>query len=191
MGNGTGLYSTYETTDSAYSIISGTSMASPNVAGSLLLLQQYYKETYGNFMRASTLKGLALHTADDVAAEGPDAASGWGLMNAKKAAETVTKKDFQSIISEIELINGSTYTLVVKSDGIEPLLASIYWTDIPGAVNSGNVNDPTPVLVNDIDIKVTNSSGGVITTFLPWKLTSVNTNEKGDNIVDPYERVDI
>ena len=135
MGNGTGLYSTYETTDSAYSIISGTSMASPNVAGSLLLLQQYYKETYGNFMRASTLKGLALHTADDVAAEGPDAASGWGLMNAKKAAETVTKKDFQSIISEIELINGSTYTLVVKSDGIEPLLASISWTDIPGAVN--------------------------------------------------------
>jgi len=159
MGNGTGLYSTYESTDSAYNSITGTSMASPNVAGSLLLLQQYYNETYGNFMRASTLKGLALHTADDVAAEGPDAASGWGLMNAKKAAETVTKKDFQSIISEIELINGSTYTVVVKSDGIAPLLASISWTDLPGAVNSGTVNDPTPVLVNDIDIRITKEAG--------------------------------
>ena len=191
MGNGTGLYSTYDTSDSAYNSITGTSMASPNVAGSLLLLQQHYNETYGNFMRASTLKGLALHTADDVAAEGPDAASGWGLMNSKKAAETVIKKDFQSIISEIELMNESTYTVVVKSDGIEPLLASICWTDLPGVANTGVVNDPTPVLVQDIDIKVTNSSGGVITTFLPWKLTSVNTNEKGDNIVDPYERVDI
>ena len=191
MGNGTGLYSSYDTTDSAYNSITGTSMASPNVAGSLLLLQQYYKETYGNFMRASTLKGLALHTADDVSSVGPDAASGWGLMNAKKAAETVTKKDFQSIISEIELINGSTYTVVVKSDGIEPLLASISWTDLPGAVNSGTVNDPTPVLVNDIDIRITKGAGDDSETFLPWRLTSVNTNEKGDNVVDPYERIEI
>ena len=191
MGNGTGLYSTYDTSDSAYNSITGTSMASPNVAGSLLLLQQYYKETYGNFMRSATLKGLALHTADDVAILGPDAASGWGLMNTKKAAETVTKKDFQSIISEIELVEGGTYTLVVKSDGLTPLLASISWTDLPGVANTGVVNDPTPVLVNDLDIKVTNSSGDTTATFLPWKLTSVNTNEKGDNIVDPYERVDI
>jgi subtilisin-like proprotein convertase family protein len=191
MGNGTGLYSTYDTSDSAYNSISGTSMASPNVAGSLLLLQQYYKETYGNFMRSATLKGLALHTADDVAILGPDAASGWGLMNTKKAAETVTKKDFQSIISEIEIVEGGTYTLVVKSDGIAPLLASISWTDLPGVANTGVVNDPTPVLVHDLDIKVTNSSGGTAATFLPWKLTSINTNEKGDNIVDPYERVDI
>ena len=191
MGDGTGLYSTFESTDTAYNSITGTSMASPNVAGSLLLLQQYYMETYGNFMRASTLKGLALHTADDVAAEGPDAVSGWGLMNAKKAAETVTKKDFQSIISEIELINGSTYTVVVKSDGIAPLLASISWTDLPGAVNSGTVNDPTPVLVNDIDIRITKSAGDDSETFLPWRLTSVNTNEKGDNVVDPYERIEI
>ena len=191
MGNGTGLYSSYDTSDTAYNSISGTSMASPNVAGSLLLLQQYYNETYGNFMRASTLKGLALHTADDVAAEGPDTASGWGLMNAKKAAETVTKKDFQSIISEIELINGSTYTVVVKSDGIAPLLASISWTDLPGVANSGTVNDPTPVLVNDIDIRITKVSEDESETFMPWKLISVNTNEKGDNLVDPYERIEI
>ena len=63
--------------------------------------------------------------------------------------------------------------------------------DLPGVANTGVVNDPTPVLVQDLDIKVTNSSGETTATFLPWKLTSVNTNEKGDNIVDPYERVDI
>jgi subtilisin-like proprotein convertase family protein len=191
MGNGTGLYSTYDSSDIIYNSITGTSMASPNVAGSLLLLQQYYKETYGNFMRASTLKGLALHTADDVGLVGPDAASGWGLMNAKKAAETVTKRDFQSIISEIELIEGSTYTVVVKSDGIHPLFASISYTDLPGVANAGTVNDPTPVLVQDIDIRVKKFTEDSFEVFMPWKLTSVNTNEKGDNIVDPYERVEI
>ncbi len=58
MGNGTNLYSSYDSADDAYNTISGTSMASPNVTGSLLLLQQYYKETYDNYMKAATLKGL-------------------------------------------------------------------------------------------------------------------------------------
>jgi len=190
MGNGTGLYSTFEGADDAYNSISGTSMASPNITGSLLLLQQYYNETFGSFMRASTLKGLALHTADDVGMVGPDALSGWGLMNTKKAAETITKKGLQSVISEIELTQGSTYSIIVKSDGLSPLLASISWTDMAGEINDGTANDATPVLVNDIDIRVVNSSE-TPSTFMPWKLTSVNTNEKEDNIVDPFERVDI
>ena len=189
-GNGTGLYSTYDGTDDAYNTISGTSMSSPNITGSLLLLQQYYNETYGNFMRASTLKGLALHTADDFGAVGPDAVSGWGLMNTKKAAETITKKGLQSIISEIELSQGSTYSIVVKSDGLEPLLASISWTDMPGTENTGEANDSTPVLVNDLDIRVVKNAE-TSSTFMPWKLTSVDTNEQEDNIVDPFERVDV
>ena len=189
-GNGTGLYSTYDGTDDAYNTISGTSMSSPNITGSLLLLQQYYNETYGNFMRASTLKGLALHTADDFGAVGPDAVSGWGLMNTKKAAETITKKGLQSIISEIELSQGSTYSIVVKSDGLEPLLASISWTDMPGTENTGEANDSTPVLVNDLDIRVTKILE-TSSSFMPWRLTSADTNEKADNIVDPFERVDV
>ena len=88
MGNGTGVYSTYETSDTAYNSITGTSMASPNVTGTLLLLQEHYNNLNGNFMRAATLKGLVLHTADDVAPAGPDAQTGWGLLNAKKAART-------------------------------------------------------------------------------------------------------
>lgn len=189
-GNGTSVYSTYDSADDAYNTISGTSMASPNIAGSLLLLQQYHKEIYGDFMRASTLKGLALHTSDNIGLDGPDAKTGWGLMNTKTAAEIITKKGLQSVISEIELTQGSTYSIVVNSNGLEPLLASISWTDLPGTINSGTVNDTTPVLVNDIDIRVLkNTEASEI--FMPWKLTSVNTNEKGDNIVDPYERVDV
>lgn len=42
-GNGTSVNSTVETSDTATGSMSGTSMAAPNVTGTLLLLQQHYK----------------------------------------------------------------------------------------------------------------------------------------------------
>ncbi len=185
-GNGTGVYSTYDNSDTAYNSISGTSMASPNVTGSLLLLQQHYNNLNNTFMRAATLKGIALHTASDAGANGPDAVFGWGLLNAKLAAETITNRGDESRIEELTLTAGQTYTITVDSDGSSPLMASISWTDRPGtAVTS--VNSTTPVLVNDLDIRV--SQGG--TTHLPYKLTAPLTSTQADNNVDPYERIDI
>ena len=185
-GHGTGVYSTYESSDNAYGTLSGTSMASPNVAGTLLLLQQHYKNINNSFMRAATLKGLVLHTADDAGTTGPNAIFGWGLLNAKKASETITGRGNQSKIKELTLTSGQTYTITVNSDGTSPLLASICWTDRPGTANQ-TVNLSTPVLVNDLDIRVTKSG----TTYLPYKLTSVTANTKADNNVDPYERIDV
>lgn len=199
MGNGEALTSTSVSESASpilkYSTISGTSMASPNVCGSLLLLQQHHNNLNGSYMKSATLKGLALHTADDVDSAGPDAHSGWGLMNAKVAAETISENGFSSWIVEETLNNGESYTIDVVSDGSSPLLASISWTDQggttnpTGAVNDGIIyyNDDTPALVNDLDIRVTQTSN----TFMPWKLTSVSTNTQADNTVDPYERVDI
>ncbi|MCB0451463.1 MAG: S8 family serine peptidase [Aequorivita sp.] len=188
MGNGTSLYSTLETSDSAYGNLTGTSMASPNVAGTLLLLQEHYVNLHSSFMRAATLKGLALHTADDVAPAGPDAQTGWGLMNAKKAAETLTTAAASSgsaIVEELTLAQGQTYQITVQANGVDPLMASISWTDLAGTVNNGT-NSNTPALVNDLDIRLSNG-----TTFTPWRLNAVNSNTKGDNTVDPFERVDI
>jgi len=193
MGNGTQLLSAYDTNDSAYNAISGTSMASPNVCGSLLLLQQHYNNVNGSFMRAATLKGLVLHTADDTETAGPDANTGWGLMNTKIAAETITENGLDSWISEETLSQGDTFTVTVESDGTSPLLASISWTDpiTGGYVNiTGTPNEANAALVNDLDIRVT--QGG--TTNHPWKLTGVNSNTNAigtDNTVDPFERVDV
>ncbi len=186
-GNGTGVYSTYVSSNTAYNSITGTSMASPNVAGSLLLLQQHANNEFGNFMRAATLKGLALHTADDSGITGPDAVFGWGLMNTKRAAEAISGVDDISKIEELTLSNGQSYSVTVESDGSSPLLASISWTDLAGTANTGTTNDNTAVLVNNLDIRVSKSG----TTYLPYRLTGVNSNTKGDNNVDPFERVDI
>ncbi|MFK7750301.1 MAG: S8 family serine peptidase [Kordia sp.] len=185
-GNGTGVYSTYESSNTAYNSITGTSMASPNVAGSLLLLQQHANNTNGSFMRAATLKGLALHTADDAGSNGPDAVFGWGLLNAKRAAEAISENGSESKVEELTLTSGQTYSITVDSDGTNPLLASISWTDRAGTATTAT-NSSTAVLVNDLDIRVT--KGG--TTYNPWRLTGVTTNGLGDNTVDPYERVDV
>ena len=185
-GNGTGVYSTYQNSNTAYNSITGTSMASPNVMGSLLLLQQHYNNINGNFMRSASLKGLALHTADDAGPSGPDAVYGWGLLNAKRAAETITSNGSGSIIDERTLNSGETYSITVQSDGVNDLLASISWTDVPGTATSAT-NSSISRLVNDLDIRVTKNSS----TFSPYRLTSITTNGTGDNDVDPYERVDV
>jgi subtilisin-like proprotein convertase family protein len=194
-GNGTGLTSTISTSNTATASYTGTSMASPNVAGTLLLVQQHHKNVTNSFMKSATLRGLACHTADDAGNAGPDAKFGWGLLNAKKAVETITGNGISSWISEETLTQGQTYTMTVKSNGgaSNPLIASITWTDLPGVANIGNqpVNDPTPVLVNDLDIRVTKDG---TTTFYPWKLQSSPSAlavRTGDNNVDNIEIIKI
>ncbi len=185
-GNGTSVYSTYESSNTAYASITGTSMASPNVAGSLLLLQQHHNNLNGSYMRSATLKGIALHTADDAGSNGPDAIYGWGLMNAKAAAELISDNGAASKIEERTLNSGQSYSVQVTSDGVNDLLTSISWTDVAGAVNNGT-NSGTAALVNDLDVRVTKGASN----FTPWRLTGVTTNGKGDNTKDNYERVDV
>lgn len=193
-GNGTGLTSTISTSNTATASFSGTSMASPNVAGTLLLLQQHQKNLTNSFMKSSTLRGLACHTADDAGNLGPDAKMGWGLLNAKKAVETITGNGLTSWISEENLTQGQTFNITVKSNGgsSNPLIASITWTDLPGIANNGTMgdNDITPVLVNDLDIRITKDG----TTFYPWKLQSNPSAlavRNGDNNIDNIEVIKI
>lgn len=186
-GNGTQLLSTYDNAINAYNSISGTSMSAPNVTGSMLLLQQHYNDKNGQFMRAATLKGLVLHTADDAGPIGPDPLWGWGMMNTMAAAEAISLNNLRSNILEEELQNGATYTFVVKSDDISTLKASISWTDVAGEINDAAANDGTPALINDLDIRVSKNG----TVFEPWKLITLNSNSTGDNVVDNVERVEI
>ncbi len=195
-GNGTAVNSTVETSDTATGSMSGTSMAAPNVTGTLLLLQQHYKNLTNSFMKAATLKGLACHTADDAGAVGPDPVFGWGLLNAKKAAETLSSNGLSSWVSEERLNQGETFTMTVSSNGgvNNPLIASITWTDVPGEANNGQrltPNDPFKALVNDLDIRITKDG----TTYYPWRL-DVNAPtsaalRNGDNEVDNVEVIKI
>ncbi len=190
-GDGSSVFSTTSQSNSSYGTSTGTSMAAPGVTGTLLLLQQYHNELFGQYMKAATLKGLALHTADDVGTAGPDYKMGWGVVNAKTAAEVLQNEGFTTMIDEVLLEQNEQFTLEVEALGNEPLAVSISWTDVEGEyINRGELNNQTKALVNDLDIRVVKNNE----THLPWKLNPKRASDaaiRANNSVDPFERVDI
>jgi len=192
--DGTNLLSSYNTSTTSYETLTGTSMASPNTSGTLLLLQQYYSQlNSGNFMRSSTLKGLACHTAVDAGIVGPDAKFGWGFLDAEKAA-VLMQNSFAAqptaILSEIVLNQGETYSVQVSVTDVQKLQASICWLDPAGVSRNNQLNLSTPALVNDLDLRI--KKGAEVS--LPWKLQLSNVAAaaiKADNIVDNVERVEV
>ncbi|HTD98733.1 MAG TPA: S8 family serine peptidase [Mucilaginibacter sp.] len=190
VGNGLNVLSAGSSSPTSYITFSGTSQATPNITGSLYLLQEYYAEkNAGNFMRAATLKGLACHTAFDAGNVGPDYIYGWGLLDMKKAAQAITDNSVKSLIREVSLAQGKQQNYNVVASGNGALVATISWTDPEGTITTdGTINSRTPKLVNDLDIRVSDGT----TTFTPWVLDPANPGAaatKGDNIRDNVEQV--
>jgi len=191
---GVNTFSSTSNGDNTYANFSGTSMASPSVAGTLALLQQHYSNlNSGEFMLSSTLKGLVIHTADEAGgAPGPDYRFGWGLINAERAAEVLTNNGTTSNVQELTLMNGNGFTITGTAIPGEKLVASITWTDRPGTPLAGQIEDEdTPMLVNDLDIRVTDADN---TTFFPWILDHTNFTAPattGDNFRDNVEKIEI
>ncbi|WP_299705758.1 S8 family serine peptidase [uncultured Pontibacter sp.] len=193
VGNGVSVLSSTSGSDKSYSALSGTSMAAPNVSGTLLLLQEHYSNlNKGKLMRAATLKGLAIHTADEAgSAPGPDYIFGWGLLNAERAANVISNKQKTHLISENSLAQGQTYRLDVVASGTGPLTVTISWTDPEGtahAATTSNLNNRAPRLTNDLDLRVSHKG----TTSLPWTLDPEKPSDaakRGDNIRDNVEQI--
>ena len=190
VANGLNVLSCGAGSATSYLVFSGTSMSAPNVTGSLYLLQEYYAEkNSGNFMRAATLKGLACATAFDAGNPGPDYIYGWGVLNTKNAAQTITDNGTKSLINEKTLAQGQTQTFKVIASGNGALVATISWTDPPAdTTTTGVINDRTPKLVNDLDIRISDGTK----TYYPWVLDPNNPAAPattGDNIRDNIEQV--
>ncbi len=192
VGIGEAVYSTTATgpkRNQNYEAYSGTSMAAPNIAGSLVLLQQYYEALWRRYMRAATLKALALHTAHDLGLPGPDYAYGWGLLDARKAAEHLlaTVGNGAALI-EGELPSGGAYTRTVVSGG-GPLRVTLAWTDRPANARSV-LNNRLSHLRNDLDVRLVHTETGAV--YLPYVLDPLHPEAAaapGDNRVDPVEQI--
>jgi hypothetical protein len=189
---GVNLFSTSNSSTTGYANLSGTSMATPQTSGSILLLQEAYGNlNAGQLMRSSTLKGLVLHTAEDAGNVGPDYVYGWGLLNTEKAAKVILNTDKSNSLTERNIANGATFTQKITASGKGVLTATICWTDPEATVHaaiSANLNNRTPKLVNDLDIRITDGTNDYLPFILnPDKPADVAT--RGDNIRDNVEQI--
>jgi len=197
VADGVGVTSTSNASTTSYATLDGTSMSSPNAAGSLLLLQEYYNQKHpGIFMRASTLKALAVHTADEAGpAAGPDYTYGYGLLDVLKASSVISSSFNQKTDTIIEktLNSGLPYTASFIASGSGPIKATIVWTDPAATVitdNASILNNTSPRLVNDLDLRIT--GGG--NTYYPWILNPASPTApatKGDDKLNNIEVVQI
>jgi hypothetical protein len=194
VANGVDVLSSTSSTNDAYTTLSGTSMSTPNVAGSLLLLQEYYFQRNQKFMRSATLKGLAIHTTDEAGdAPGPDYRFGWGLLNVEKAARVIGNSDGTHQILERSLRSKERYELTVTASGKGPLVITLAWTDPPAAARTAskeNLNNRAPLLVNDLDLRINEGTREVF----PWVLDPANPAKaaaQGDNNRDNVENIRI
>ena len=192
VGKGEGMYMTNSSSNTSYVTSQGTSFSSPNVAAAAALLQQHYQTFSGGTpLKASTLKAIMLHTADEAGDNpGPDYKYGWGLMNTKAAAMLITDGQGQNSIDHRVLTEGNDYTRTITvPEGADELRVSICWTDPAGIPRPYSLNDRTPMIVNDLDLKIYNGSG----TWYPYKLDPLNPDNAatnyGKNVVDIYEQV--
>jgi hypothetical protein len=145
--------------DSSYSVLCGTSMASPTVCGIVALMLQDYRVQFGGpDPRNSTLKILLAQSAVDVLDVGPDYRSGYGSVRAPAAIDLMRTGYF----AERELAQGETqFFTVFVAPGDDELEVTLAWDDFQGTPNV------TAALVNDLDLHLFSPTG---VEHFPWTL---------------------
>ena len=164
------------TCDSTYQ--PGTSWSSPSVAGAAALVRQYYVDGFyptgvavganGFAPNAALMKATLIAAARPLllrrdivenqtvqALPVPSHEQGWGFPVLDDAL--YFPGDARRLfVEEGSLAAGESKTLHLSVRAGVPFKAVLVWTDPPGTVRS--LNDPTPQLVNDLDLSVNGQS---------------------------------
>jgi hypothetical protein len=172
-------------TDTDFQQTAGTSFAAPSVTAGFALMLQRRNQIFPSLdpdiddWRGSTLKALAIHTADNLGDPGPSYITGWGLFNAVSMVRQTELDAFDgrgTHIKEIFLDIDESLSWWVYSDGSEPLKVTIAWSDPAGDPPlTLTVDDPTPMLVNNLDLTIQDESQSE--TWMPWILDPDLTNK--------------
>jgi hypothetical protein len=195
VANGVGLNSSSNSSNTAYASLSGTSMSTPNVSGSIGLLLQHQQNLHGtgNPLKGYLLKSLLLHTADEAGSStGPDYIFGWGLLNTFKAVQLMSFDAVlggNKLLKDLSINQGITNEYQVVSDGKQSLKATISWFDVAGTPTANSLDPTTIMLVNDLDLSLVDPN---MIEHRAWVLDPANPSAaatRGDNIRDNTEQV--
>lgn len=185
VANGTGVLSSF--TNSSYGVMSGTSMATPAITGTLALLTELYGRYSQGSLGAATAKALLIHTATDLGTPGPDYQYGWGVVNASAAADII--RDDQGSGQHLRrgaLSSNAEMNLTINvSEGSPELRATIAWTDPAGSPAAASA------LVNDLDLELIAPDG---TLHYPFTLAGLDdpaapARQDRANHIDNVEQV--
>ncbi len=149
-----------------YTVMCGTSMASPTTAGVAALILEQYRITFPDRddLTNATLKSILANTAEDRGNVGPDYKYGYGSIRAVPAIDTVIAGN----VIESEVAQGGVYRGILLVENGEPeLRVTVAWDDVPAAPGVANA------LVNDLDLRIIDGAGNV---FLPWTLNPADPN---------------
>ncbi len=161
--SGYGVVSTIS--NNSYKAMHGTSMATATATGAAAIITEaYMAENNGEKPSGDVLKAIITNSAEDAGNEGPDYSYGFGIMDVKRAVETIKEGRFVTG----SITNGVTnHEFINVPAGTHQVKIMLYWHDNPG---SGNVYR---ALVNNLDMEVLNTAGE---TFLPWVLDATPAN---------------
>ncbi len=142
-----------------YSYCSGTSMASPHVAGAAALVTQWWREGQGAGSDPSPalVKALLVNSAVDVQfPDIPNIHEGWGRVDLEALFRPGTGRsirDQQDVLTD----PGEVHEFTVEAAGDAPLKVTLDWLDPAG--------DPAAeaAIVNDLDLELVGPDG---TTYL-------------------------
>ncbi len=176
----------------------GTSWASPSVAGAAALVRQYYTDGFypggaavaakGFTPSAALLKATLIASARAVPWRGdivtgdrvpalpvPSHEQGWGfpvLDDALYFQGDTRKLQVVDVPLSAGLAEGESKTIRLQTKAGTALRAVLVWTDPAGHI--APMSDPSPQLVNDLDLRVTTAAG--------TKFGNGNTSDRLNNV---------
>ncbi len=161
----------------------GTSMACPQVTGSLaLLIERYRQLNNGSNPPGALLKNIICNASIDIGNTGPDFANGYGSLDALSAVEMLEKKNYYSSSIEHGQQQNNSFTIGANTSEVKVML---YWPDKPASLFASST------LVNDLDLVITSPDG---TIYRPLILNAdpgsvLNTAIAGEDHSNNMEQV--